>query len=159
MVFMFMLVYQGSGKTLSLVEKLELSRRKFPRAKIYTNFGYVNQHGAIEKWQDLITFDNGDEGVIFGLDEVHSIFDRKGWSKMPPEILELFSQNRKEAKQLLCTAQAFEDIVIDIRRRTHLIIECRMILNRWVLERAFYKSDYKMGRGRSLYHKTARLAI
>lgn len=135
----------GSGKTLSLVEELERLRIKFPEAKIYTNFGYKHEHGPILKWQDLVTIENGPEGVIFGLDEVHSIFDRKGWNKMPPEVLQLFSQNRKYAKQLICTAQAFEDVVVDIRRRTHLIIECRMVLNRWVFESAFFKNDYKEG--------------
>lgn len=135
----------GSGKTLGLVEQLERSKISFPKAKIYTNFGYLGQDGEITKWQDLLEYENEDDGVIFGLDEVHSIFDRKDWNKMPPEILELFSQNRKFAKQLLCTAQSFSDVVVDIRRRTHFIIECRMLARRWVLLRGFTHENYRSG--------------
>jgi len=133
----------GTGKTLSLVEKLLQLRIQFPRAKIYTNFGFLYENGVIDKWQDLVDLQNGSEGVIFGLDEVHDIFDRKEWLNMPQAVLSLFSQNRKHAKQFICTAQSYNDIVIDIRRRCHFIIECRNLLNRWIFQRAFTPDDYK----------------
>jgi len=133
----------GEGKTLSLVEKLNQLKVKFPKAKIYTNFGYVGETGKIERWQDLVDLQNGENGVIFGLDEVHDIFDRKEWLSMPQSVLSLFSQNRKHAKQFICTAQSFADIVIDIRRRCHFIIECRNLANRWIFQRAFRPEDFK----------------
>jgi len=133
----------GKGKTLSLVEELLLLKQDFPKAKIFTNFGFIYQDGAIKGWKDLVDINNGDDGVIFGLDEVHDLFGRKDWSKMPPEILSLFSQNRKHAKQFLCTAQAYGDIGIDLRRRCHFIIECRNWGNRWIRQLWFRPEDYK----------------
>lgn len=133
----------GQGKTLSLVEKLNTLKKEFPKAKIYTNFGYIGQNGQIDKWQQLVDIKNGQDGVIFGLDEVHDIFDRKDWLSMPKSVLSLFSQNRKHAKQFVCTAQSFADIVIDIRRRCHYIIECGNLKNRWIFQRAFNPSEYK----------------
>jgi len=133
----------GSGKTLSLVEKLNELRLKFPLATIATNFGYANENCQIKHWKDLIDISNP-EGVIFGLDEVHDVFDRKDWNNMPKSVLRLFSQNRKVHKQLICTAQSFEDIVIDIRRRCHFIIECTTFARRWVFQRAFRLSEYKV---------------
>lgn len=133
----------GSGKTLSLSEKLMQLKTQFPKAKIYTNFGWRYQNDAIKDWRDLIEYENGEDGIIFGLDEVHSVFDRYDAGKIPREILEVFSQNRKMAKQMLCTAQSYADILVDIRRRCHYIIECRNFLNRWIFQKAFAPEDYK----------------
>jgi len=132
----------GTGKTLSLAYKLMQLKMQFPKAKIYTNFGFKYEDGAIETWHNLIDYKN-DEGVIFGLDEVHSIWSRYESQKMPMEILELFSQNRKWSKQMVCTSQTYADIVVDIRRRCHFIIECRNIGKRWIFQRAFRPEDYK----------------
>jgi len=133
----------GKGKTLSLVEKLLRLKKQFPEAKIYTNFGFSAEDGKVNGWQDLLKYENGDDGVIFGLDEVHDLFGRKDWASMPSSILSLFSQNRKHAKQFICTAQSFADIGIDLRRRCHFIIECNNFANRWILQRAFRPEDYK----------------
>jgi len=134
----------GSGKTLSLVHELDRRKRKFPNAKIYTNFGYNRQDGAVENWQQLIDIENGEDGVIFGIDEVHSIFGRNDWRNMPSGILMVFSQNRKFAKEFICTAQAYEDIVIDMRRRCNWIVECKTFMKRWVFQRAFSSVMYSI---------------
>lgn len=133
----------GAGKTLSLAENLLRLKMEFPQAKIYTNFGFKYEDGALTNWQQLVNLHNGEDGIIFGLDEVHDIFDRKEWKSMPKTVLQLFSQNRKFAKKIICTSQSFADIVIDIRRRCHFIIECRNIASRWIFQRAFRPDDYK----------------
>jgi len=133
----------GKGKTLSLVEKLITLRRQFPRAKIYTNFGFKGEHGRLTDWHDFITLENGDNGIIFGIDEVQDIFNRKDWQSMPPAILAVFAQNRKHAKQFICTSQSYADVVVDLRRRCHLIIECNNIANRWIIQQGFHPEDFK----------------
>lgn len=132
----------GCGKTLSMAERLLDLKLQFPKAKIYTNFGFKDQDGIITRWEDLVTIENGEDGVIFGLDEVHDIFNRKDWADMPSTVLTMFSQNRKMAKQFICTAQSFADVGIDLRRRCHYIIECSNIRGRWVFQRAFLPTDY-----------------
>jgi ATP-dependent Clp protease ATP-binding subunit ClpX len=133
----------GEGKTLSLVENLYRLHAEFPKAKIYTNFGFIYENGAIEKWQDLIDIKNGSDGVIYGLDEVQNIFNNKGWTNFPPEMMSLITQNRKFAKQIICTAQSFATMDISFRRLCHYIIECRNLSNRWIFQRAFTPEDYK----------------
>jgi len=145
----------GSGKTLSLVEDLIAKKEIYPKAKIYTNFGFKNQDGEIKSWKDLINITNGADGVIFGLDEVHSMFGRNDWRDMPAGILQVFSQNRKHAKQFLCTAQSYADIVVDIRRRCQFIVECRTVLNRWVIQRAFNPQNYQDHDGERKLRKRA----
>jgi len=132
----------GSGKTLALVDQLNRRKKDFPKCKIYTNFGYNNQDGELTDWQQLVDINNGTDGVIFGLDEVHSFFGRNDWQKMPPAILSVFSQNRKVAKEFICTAQAFADVVVDMRRRTHYVIDVRNVLNRWIICRGFTTNNY-----------------
>jgi hypothetical protein len=132
----------GKGKTLSLSEYLFQCRKKFPSAKIYTNFGWKQEDGSLSDWKQLIDLDNGEDGIIFGIDEVHSLFGRKDWKDIPKEVLSLFSQNRKMSKQIVCTAQTFGDVLIDIRRRTHFVISCITFAKRWVFQRAYSVQDY-----------------
>lgn len=133
----------GQGKTLSLSEKLFRLKLQFPKAKIYTNFFWKYQDGAISDWKQLIEIQNGDDGVIFGLDEVSSIWDRWVAKKLPIEIMELFRENRKEAKMIVATAQHFDVIVKDFRQLCQEIIEVRNIAKRWIFQRAFHVEDYK----------------
>lgn len=133
----------GQGKTLSLVENLYRLKAQFPKALIYTNFGFLLQDGSIDKWEDMVDIKNGVEGVIFGLDEVQNIFNNKNWDKFPPEMMSLITQNRKYAKQIICTAQSFATMDISFRRLCHYIIECRNFANRWIFQRAFLPDDYK----------------
>lgn len=133
----------GSGKTLSVVEQLIEAKKLYPKIKIYTNFGFQAEDGPLKSWQDLIDLENGNDGVIFALDEVHTMFGRKDWQTIPPAILQVFSQNRKMAKQFLCTAQSYADIVVDLRRRCEYIIECNSFMTRWVIQRAFTASNYQ----------------
>jgi len=134
----------GSGKTLSLVNELIERRKQFPKCKIYTNFGFVDQDGVLENWQQLIDLENGQDGIIFGIDEVHTLFNRNDWRDIPLGILLVFSQNRKFAKEFICTAQAFDDIVVDLRRRCAWIIDCKSFMNRWVFQRAFTPTAYSV---------------
>jgi hypothetical protein len=133
----------GTGKTLSMVEELNRLKVKFPKAWIYTNFGYKGETGALTNWKQLVELDNGVYGILYGLDEAQDMFDRNDWKNMPKPILGVFAQNRKAAKKIICTSQAYEDLVVDIRRRCHFIIECWNICNRWVFQRAFAPGDYK----------------
>ena len=44
---------QGSGKTISLVERLERYRRDFPDVYIMTNFGYIYEDEPLDDWQKI----------------------------------------------------------------------------------------------------------
>lgn len=133
----------GSGKTLSMCERLLQLKVRYPNALIFTNFGFKYEDGQITCWQDLKRITNGENGVIFAIDEVQDVFNRTDWQKMPKYILSLFAQNRKHAKMFLCTSQSFSDIVIDIRRRCHWVIDCSNLWNRWIFQRFYKIRDFK----------------
>jgi len=137
----------GQGKTLSLSEKLMRLKIEFPKAVIWTNFYWKYQDGQITNWEQLLSVKNGDDGVIFGIDEVSSVWDRWMGKKLPIEVMELFRENRKEAKMIVATAQHFNKIVVDFRDLCHEIIEVNNIGKRWVFQRAFHVNDWKEADG------------
>lgn len=57
---------QGAGKTIGLVYDLERYRKRYPKAKIYTNFGYKYETAPLNSLNDLLdpAFKNGTDGVI-----------------------------------------------------------------------------------------------
>lgn len=133
----------GQGKTLSLVDKLFQLKHEFPEARIYTNFGFIWEDGPLTSLDDLISITNGKKGVIFALDEIQNIFNNREWQKFPPQIMHLITQNRKHAKQIICTAQNFNTMDKAFRQLCHYIIECRNFRNRWIFQRAFLPDDYR----------------
>ena len=68
---------QGSGKTLSAVQCLQKICKEYPKAIVCTNLdvkGIDNEIIQFEDYEQLKTLDNGIKGIIFFLDELHSVF-------------------------------------------------------------------------------------
>ena len=132
----------GEGKTLSIVERLENTKKLYKNVdvKIYTNFGYVNQDEEIKSIEDII---NADDNSIIAIDEVHTLFGSREWKEFPISMLSLITQNRKHSKQLLFTSQDFALMDVSLRRLCNYIVECKILSGRWVFQKAFRPNDYK----------------
>lgn len=109
---------QGSGKTISVVHILQLLKKKYPRVKIRTNMNYKYQDGTIEHWKDLVKNENGEYGQVEVLDEIQTWFSSMQSKDFPPEMLTEISQQRKQRKMLIGTAQVFSRIAKPIREQT-----------------------------------------
>ncbi len=48
----------GSGKTLTMVNKLIALKEKYPKVKIFTNFTFLEADGKIDSWRDLLDTTN-----------------------------------------------------------------------------------------------------
>ncbi len=134
----------GSGKTISMVEYFDRMKLKHKGIKIYTNFEYKGQDGRIESWMDLVNISD-DNGVIFGFDEVSGTFSAKEWKSFPHVLFTLLCQSRKMKKQIVCSAQSYEDCDVSIRRKCNTIIECRTYFRRWVFQKAFERHEFERG--------------
>lgn len=132
----------GAGKTLSMVEKLMTLRRQYPKALIYTNFGFLGETAPLDDWRDMIRLDNGTDGIVFALDEANGIFNSRSWKSFPPEVFTLFAQNRHQSKMFLMTAQSFHELDKQIRTKCAYIVECKTLLGRWTFQRAFFPEHY-----------------
>lgn len=48
----------GSGKTISIVNYLLKTQKKYPNVKVLTNFNYKYADGSIDSWRDLLESEN-----------------------------------------------------------------------------------------------------
>lgn len=116
--------FQGSGKTSSMVQYILDLKDRFTQAKITTNFGFSGEDMVLDDWRKLTDFNNGRQGVICALDELQNWFNSKNSKNFPEGMLSVVTQNRKNRRVLLGTAQNFYMISKDIRTQTKEIRKC-----------------------------------
>lgn len=134
---------QGSGKSIAMVEYLERMRKKFPKALIVTNFGYFHENQEFNDWNDFFDVRNGPDGVIFALDEIQNEFNSSAWKNFPEELLTEITQQRKQKVKIVCTAQYYADVAVQLRRQTLYVVECNTFAERWTVTRCYRKKDYE----------------
>lgn len=115
---------QGSGKTTACVDLiLNIWKKKYPFLKVYTNMFLKGQDGEITHWRDLLRPDrnNGVYGVVNVIDEIMGWFSSLQSKDFPPEMLAEISQQRKQRKLILGTAQVFGRVAKPIREQTSFV--------------------------------------
>ncbi len=112
---------QGSGKTMTVVYLLQKWKNKYPKMEIYTNLNYKYQTGELNHWKDLICYKNGIYGIANVIDEIQTWFNSLESKDFPIEMIEQISQQRKQRKCLVGTAQVFSRIAKPIREQTHFV--------------------------------------
>jgi len=137
---------QGSGKSTVLAYTLDLYRKKYPLAKIYTNFGYKYQNGEFNHWKQLMdsNFLNGENGVIIGWDEIQNDFSSTDFKNIPDGFLTQITQQRKQKVCILSTSQVYSRVLKALREQAFLIGECRTYFKRWTRVKYFDAFDYDL---------------
>lgn len=115
---------QGSGKTSSMVHYIHELQQQYPKVKCTTNFAYTSEDKPLSDWRDLVHYKNGYEGVIVAIDELQNWFSCKQSAEFPPEMLAVVTQNRKNRRVLLGTAQNFYMLAKDIRTQCTELRRC-----------------------------------
>lgn len=137
---------QGSGKTLSLVDYLRRMREKFPKCKIVTNFAYDDADYRMKDWKDLFEIRNGEDGVIFAIDEIHSEYSSAAWKDFPESLLSQISQQRKQRIKICATSQVFGRVAKPIREQCFSVVCCSAYLwGRLLLCREYDAALYVTG--------------
>lgn len=111
---------QGCGKTIGTVEMITRLQKQYPKARVITNFGVTSEDTPLTRWQQLLTYTNGHQGVIVGIDEIQNWF-MAGTNKLPEQMLEVATQNRKNNRILCCTAQVFTRVNKGLREQVSLV--------------------------------------
>lgn len=112
---------QGAGKTTAVVAKLIELKHRYPAAKIRTNMNYLHEDGQINHWKELVQNDNGIYGQVEVLDEIQTWFSSLQSKDFPPEMITEISQQRKQRKMIIGTAQVFSRIAKPIREQTTFV--------------------------------------
>ena len=135
---------QGSGKTIGIVHDLERFRRRYPKAKIYTNFGYRAQTAPLNSLNDLLNKDllNGTDGVIFAIDEIQNEFSSATSKDFPESLLSTITQQRKQRICILASSQVFTRISKPLREQSYIVVDCKTVGGRYTKLKYIDADDY-----------------
>lgn len=119
---------QGSGKTLSAVQCLQKMCKVYPKAKVCTNLevkGIENEIIYFTDYEQLKTLDNGIEGIIFFLDELHILWNSLESKDIPISEMACFCQMRKNRRVIIGTSQVYSRIAKPIREQLQYAVDCK----------------------------------
>jgi hypothetical protein len=133
---------QGCGKTVSLVNMANDLHKEYPKALIYSNFDYLYANGRLESLNDLLTIRNGDDGVIFLLDEIQNEFSSNTSRDFPESLLSTITMQRKQKIVILASSQVFTRVSKPLREQCFEVIECKTFMGRWTKLKCYDADDY-----------------
>ncbi len=126
---------QGAGKTLLLMHMVRDIHEQYPKALIVTNISVFGipciPYTGIEDFDKYV---NGADGVIFIIDEIHTLFNSLESAKMPLSQVTVWCQNRKNRRLILGTTQRYTRMAKPVREQVTWHYECRRPLL-WVFYR------------------------
>ena len=115
---------QGYGKTIGMVEQCAMWQREYPKAKVITNLAYKREDDVLSRWEQLVDYKNGIQGVIVCMDEMQNWFSSNQSKDFPPQMLEVITQNRKNRRVIMGTAQSFNRLAKPIREQATEVRKC-----------------------------------
>jgi len=121
---------QGSGKTLSAIDCLFKMMKKYPKALVVSNLDIKGvEYIKFTDYQQLIDLDNGTDGIIFFIDEIHILWNSLESKDIPISEMACFCQMRKNRRVIIGTSQVYSRITKPIREQLKYCIDCNNILN------------------------------
>lgn len=126
---------QGSGKTLSAVKYVVSLMEYYPKAMLVTNIdikAYPVDNQRVFRFanaDDLSKYQNGQDGVIFLIDEIQLYFNSLESKNIDPQVMVQISQQRKQRKHIVCTSQVFGRMAKPLREQFSSIIVCKKMFN------------------------------
>lgn len=119
---------QGNGKTISMIEYARRMQKEYPKAKCLSNLNYKYQDFELDHWKKLVDLKNGIYGIIAIMDETQNWFSSNQSKDFPPEMLQVITQNRKNRRVILGTAQNFYLLAKAIRSQATEVRRCTTLL-------------------------------
>lgn len=129
---------QGEGKSIAMCHFARQMQQEYPKAKCISNLAYKYEDGSLNDWRKLIDYENGKYGVIAILDETQNWFSSNQSKNFPPEMLEVITQNRKNRRIILGTAQNFYLLAKAIRSQATEVRRCATFLGALTIVRKYY---------------------
>lgn len=123
---------QGSGKTLSASRWVRKLADIYPAMKICTNLqlsGFPLHTEIIEYTgvDSLFEIENGVQGVVFLIDEIQLEMNSLESRQIPLSVITEISQQRKQKKMIVGTAQVLMRLAKPIREQFDQIVDCKCI--------------------------------
>lgn len=120
-----------------MIEFAMRMQQEFPKCLCTTNLGYTNENTELKDWKMLLNYKNDIFGVIVIIDELQNWFSSRDSKDFPPEMLEIITQNRKNRRILLGTAQNFYLLAKAIRSQATEVRRCSTLFGALTIVRRF----------------------
>lgn len=120
---------QGSGKTLSAVQYVKRLCNEYPNAILCTNVAIhgLNPDTRVVEYDGLDclkNLENGYEGVIYLIDEIHLEFNSLESKNIDIEVMIEVSQQRKQRKHIIGTTQVYGRLAKPFREQIRNVVLC-----------------------------------
>lgn len=115
---------QGNGKTTALMQYAIDLLDTYPKAKCLSNTKFAYQTEKLVHWKQLVDYKNEHKGIVVIMDELQNWFGSNQSRNFPPEMLGVITQNRKNRRVILGTAQNFYLLAKAIRSQCTEIRQC-----------------------------------
>lgn len=135
---------QGSGKTLLMMHLVKQIVEEYPECELVSNISiYGLPTHVYNGVEDFDKYNNGVNGTIFIIDEIHTLFNSLESKGMPLSTMQVWCQNRKNRRLILGTSQRFSRISKGIREQTTWHYDCKKgIAGLFYAYRVFDGSNY-----------------
>lgn len=126
---------QGSGKTLSAVNYVYNLMTLYPNCKLVTNIDLTDYPVDNERVfrfnnaDDLKRYNNGENGVIFLIDEIQLYFNSLQSKNINMDVMTQISQQRKQRKHIVGTSQVFGRMAKPLREQFSSVVLCKSYFN------------------------------
>lgn len=124
---------QGSGKTISAIHTARQIAQAYPKARVISNIDFELIEGTrpetFERYEQLHEEDNGIEGLIFVLDEIHVLWNSLESKNIPIAEMAALCQMRKSRRLILGTSQVYGRIAKPIREQLKYVVMCHNYLH------------------------------
>ena len=135
---------QGSGKTVSMIHYLDEIKKSNPKCKIVTNFNFTNADDRLSSIDDLMKMRNGEDGIVFAIDEIQTLFpSSRSKDNFPFELLSTICQQRKQRVHIVGTSQVFSRTCKELREQTFTVFDCKTYASRWTVVKEYDAVDFE----------------
>lgn len=130
---------QGSGKTLLMMHMVKQIHEQCPECLIVSNIAIYGIPSIPYKGiKDFEKYNNGAKGIVFVIDEIHTLFNSLESAKMPLSTVTVWCQNRKNRRLILGTSQIFKRVAKPVREQATWNYSCRKVINPFLYSYAVY---------------------
>ena len=123
---------QGSGKTISAVKMAQQIAGSYPAARVISNIDFEVGDGSLpekfESYEQLTEEDNGINGLIFVLDEIHVLWNSLESKRIPISEMAALCQMRKSRRLIIGTTQVYGRVAKPIREQLKYVVLCHNYL-------------------------------
>lgn len=119
---------QGDGKTLSATRLVTNILRDYPKAIFCTNLevkSVFNKTIEFTGLEDLEKVNNGEQGVVFLIDEIQNYLNSLMSRNIPLSTIVELTQQRKQRKLIVGTSQVYSRMAKPLREQVRNVVICK----------------------------------